>query len=105
MPAHSVFRFVSADEAGLRPDGEVQRGPLADLSSQSDGARQILVAPSEAVTLHRLASTQPQAFHLARAVPFALEDYLVEDIETLHLRWAARWMAAICRWRSSIGSC
>lgn len=86
MPAPlCFFRFVSADEAEwLRPDGEVQRGPLADLSSQSDGARQILVAPSEAVTLHRLALPSRKRSTWARAVPFALEDYLVEDIETLH---------------------
>ena len=86
MPAPlCFFRFVSAEEAEwLRPDGEVQRGPLADLSSQSDGARQILVAPSEAVTLHRLALPSRKRSTWARAVPFALEDYLVEDIETLH---------------------
>lgn len=86
MPAPlCFFRFVSADEAEwLRPDGEVQRGPLADLSSQSDGARQILVAPSEAVTLHRLALPSRKRSTWARAVPFVLEDYLVEDIETLH---------------------
>ena len=86
MPAPlCFFRFVSADEAEwLRPDGEVQRGPLADLSSQGDGARQILVAPSEAVTLHRLALPSRKRSTWARAVPFALEDYLVEDIETLH---------------------
>lgn len=86
MPAPlCFFRFVSADEAEwLRPDGEVQRGPLADLSSQSDGVRQILVAPSEAVTLHRLALPSRKRSTWARAVPFALEDYLVEDIETLH---------------------
>lgn len=86
MPAPlCFFRFVSADEAEwLRPDGEVQRGPLADLSSQSDGARQILVAPSEAVTLHRLVLPSRKRSTWARIVPFALEDYLVEDIETLH---------------------
>ena len=41
MPAPlCFFRFVSAEEAEwLRPDGEVQRGALADLSSQGDGAR------------------------------------------------------------------
>jgi len=79
------FRFVSADEAEwLRPDGEVQRGSLADLSSQGDGARQILVAPGEAVTLHCLALPSRKRSTWARAVPFALEDYLVEDIETLH---------------------
>ncbi|HPE73422.1 MAG TPA: type II secretion system protein GspL [Candidatus Competibacter sp.] len=86
MPAPlCFFRFVSADEAEwLRPDGEVQRGSLADLSSQGDGARQILVAPGEAVTLHCLALPSRKRSTWARAVPFALEDYLVEDIETLH---------------------
>ena len=86
MPASlCFFRFVSAEEAEwLRPDGEIQRGPLVDLSSQGDGARQILVAPGEAVTLHRLALPSRKRSTWARAVPFALEDYLVEDIETLH---------------------
>ncbi|QQS53827.1 MAG: type II secretion system protein GspL [Candidatus Competibacteraceae bacterium] len=86
MPAPlCFFRFVAANEAEwLHPDGEVQRGSLADLSSQSDGARQILVAPGEAVTLHRLVLPSRKRSTWARAVPFALEDYLVEDIETLH---------------------
>ena len=46
--------------------------------------RQILVAPGEAVTLHRLALPSRKRSTWARVVPFALEDYLVEDIETLH---------------------
>ncbi len=86
MPAPlCFFRFVSADQAEwLPPDGEVQRGPLADLVGQTNGARQILVAPGEEVTLHRLALPSRKRSTWARAVPFALEDHLVEDIETLH---------------------
>ena len=86
MPAPlCFFRFVSDDEAEwLRPDGKVQRGPLADLAAQTVGARQILVAPGEKVTLHRLALPSRKRSTWARAVPFALEDHLVEDIDTLH---------------------
>ncbi len=86
MPAPlCFFRFFSADEAEwLRPDGEVQRGTLADLAGQVGGPRLILATPGEVVTLHRLALPSRKRSTWARAVPFALEDHLVEDIETLH---------------------
>ncbi len=86
MPAPLwLFRFISTDQAEwLRPDGEVHRGPLADLAGRTGDARLVLVAPGEAVTLHRLALPSRQRSTWARAVPFALEDHLVEDIETLH---------------------
>ncbi|MDG4553492.1 MAG: type II secretion system protein GspL [Candidatus Competibacter sp.] len=86
MPAPlCFFRFFSADEAEwLRPDGEIQRGPLTDLAVRAGGARLVLAAPGEAVTLHRLALPGRKRSTWARAVPFALEDYLIEDIEALH---------------------
>lgn len=80
-----LFRFISPDVVEwLPPDGTIQRGPLAGLADQIGGVRLILAAPSEAVTLHRVLLPSRKRSTWARIVPFALEDHLIEDIETLH---------------------
>lgn len=86
MPAPlCFFRFLSPDQAEwLRPTGEVQRGALAELASQTSNIRLILVAPGEAITLHRIPLPGRKRALWVRAVPYALEDQLIDDIETLH---------------------
>ncbi|HHW78222.1 MAG TPA: type II secretion system protein GspL [Xanthomonadaceae bacterium] len=86
MPAPILFfRLLSPDQAEwLRPDGKVRRGPLTELAGQTGGARQILVAPGEAVILHQVAVPSRRRSTWVRAVPYALEDQLVEDIEAAH---------------------
>ena len=87
MPAQLIFFRLhsSLDQAEwLRPDGSVQHGPLTELAAQAGGARQILVAPGEAVILHRPVVPSRKRSTWARAVPYALEDQVVEDIEALH---------------------
>ena len=80
-----LFRFIATDVVEwLLPDGAIQHGPLAGLADQIGGVRLVLVAPSETVTLHRVALPSRKRSTWARAVPFALEDYLIEDVETLH---------------------
>ena len=49
------FRFQTPDQAEwLSSAGVVQRGALAELAAQATGARLVLVAPGEAITLHRV---------------------------------------------------
>ena len=86
MPAPLYFfRLLGLDQAEwLGPDNAVQRGPLPELATQATGARPILIAPGEAITLHRLALPGRKRATWARAVPYALEDQLVDEIETLH---------------------
>jgi general secretion pathway protein L len=79
------FRLLGLDQAEwLGPDNAVQRGPLPELATQATGTRPILVAPGEAITLHRVALPSRKRATWARVVPYALEDQLVDDIETLH---------------------
>jgi general secretion pathway protein L len=79
------FRFLSPDQAEwLRPDGGVQCGSLAELAGQAGHVRLILVAPGEAITLHRIPLPGRKRALWARAVPYALEDQLIDDIEALH---------------------
>ena len=85
-----LFRLLPADQAEwLCADGSVQRGPLTDLAHQTIGASLILIAPGEAVTLHRATLPSPKRSTWARAIPYALEDQVAEDIETLHFAFSA----------------
>ncbi|MCP5158531.1 MAG: type II secretion system protein GspL [Gammaproteobacteria bacterium] len=79
------FRFFSSDQAEwLRSDGTIQRGPLPELAGQVSDVRPVLVVPGEALTLHRVPLPGCKRALWARAVPYALEDQLIDDIETLH---------------------
>ncbi|MCB1777218.1 MAG: type II secretion system protein GspL [Candidatus Competibacteraceae bacterium] len=83
------FRLLPAEQGEwLRPDDTVQRGPLSELANQPGNARLILVAPSEAITLHQALLPGRNRALWARAVPYALEDQLIDDIETLHFAMA-----------------
>lgn len=86
MPAPlGFFRLLASDRAEWRLAGQsTQRGALSELAAASAGARLLLVAPGEAVTLHRVALPSRKRSTWTRAVPYALEDQMVEDIEALH---------------------
>lgn len=86
----TLFRLLTSDQAEWRgPDGAVQRGPLADLVGHAAGAQLLLIAPGEAVTLHRVPLPSQKRSTWARAVPYALEDQVAEDLETLHFAFSA----------------
>lgn len=86
----SFFRILPAEQGEwLRPDGAVHCGPLTELANPPGNARLILVAPSEAITLHRVPLPGRNRALWARAVPYALEDQLIDDIETVHFAMAS----------------
>jgi general secretion pathway protein L len=81
----TFFRFHAPDQVEwLGPDGVAQRGSPDDLAARSGGARLVLVAPGELATLHRVALPGRKRAQWIQAVPYALEDQVVEDIEHLH---------------------
>jgi len=86
----SFFRLLPAGQGEwLRPDHTAQHGSLPELANQSGHARLILAAPSEVITLHRVPLPGRNRALWARAVPYALEDQLVDDIEALHFALAS----------------
>lgn len=86
MPASFVFfRLLSSEEAEwLSPSGNVQRGALSELAEAATGSRQILIASGEAIILHPADLPSRKRATWSRAIPYALEDQLIEDIEALH---------------------
>lgn len=86
MPAFpAFFRFHTPDQAEwLLADGTVQHGTLTELAHHHAGARLLLIAPGERLALHRVPLPSRKRSTWARAVPYALEDQVADDIETLH---------------------
>jgi general secretion pathway protein L len=84
------FRLLAPDQAEwLCPNSAPRRGALSELAEQTTGVRLLLIAPGEAISLHRIALPSRKRSTWARVAPYALEDQVVEDIEALHFALAA----------------
>jgi general secretion pathway protein L len=64
--------------------GSFHQGELADASRYCRGAHVIVIVPSEEVFITSVSLPGKNRKKLLRAVPYAIEDQLVDDIETLH---------------------
>ncbi len=79
--APASWLVVDGDGARL---GNVHSGPLADALNDSLGRRVVLLVPGSEVSLAAPELPVRGTAKLAQAVPFALEEQLATDIETLH---------------------
>lgn len=72
----------------LMSDGHLsqgpQRSPLADVPRLLGKGQTIVLVPSEQLCLYRAKVPPASAARLLKAIPYALEDQLAEDIATLH---------------------
>jgi general secretion pathway protein L len=87
LPAQLIFfRLLAADQAEwASPDGRTQRGALSELAAVVGNARQIMVVPGEVAILHQVLLPSRKRSTWAKAIPYALEDQLAEDLEDVHL--------------------
>lgn len=65
--------------------GNVFHGNLKEAVTQANGARVTVLVPSERILLAQVALPAMKGQRLARAVPFALEEQLADDVEDLHV--------------------
>lgn len=79
MPASWVLRD---DE---RPTGALFHGNLQEAAAQAAGARVSVLVPGADVLLAQVELPAMKAQRLARAVPFALEEQLIDDVDDLHV--------------------
>ena len=73
---------MTIDEAG-EPATARQRGPLSLAAAVGRTAKVILVAPATQILLAEPELPPGTGVRLARAVPFALEEQLTEDVDQL----------------------
>lgn len=62
----------------------VQRAPLAEVLARAAGRRVVVLVPSPDVRLSSVTVPARGAAKVLQAAPFALEDQLADDVETLH---------------------
>ncbi len=88
MPDIVLLRMARGAEEGvfewLSPDGVSVRGPLPEAAAACDGKRTVFLAPGEDVLLSSAHIPARNRQRLLQALPYALEDRLVQDIEECH---------------------
>ncbi len=76
-----AYLWVEEMESGP----EERKGTLKDLVFTNKGVRKInFIAPATDVTVHHLNLPHKSSSVLAKALPYALEDLLAEDVDELH---------------------
>lgn len=68
-----------------RPAGSLFHGDLAQAAAQAVGAQVSVLVPGAEVLLAQVDLPAMKAQRLARAVPYALEEQLAEDLDQLHV--------------------
>src|ERR1700736_2516787 len=81
-PGQEDTEWLTIDEAG-EPATARQRGPLSLAAAVGRTAKVILIAPATQILLAEPELPPGSGVKLARAVPFALEEQLTEDIDQL----------------------
>ncbi len=80
-----LFRFLTSDHVEwLAEDFSVQQGTLAEMASHAKALRPILIIPGEFLVLTQAKVPGRQLATRLKAIPYALEDNLAEDVENLH---------------------
>lgn len=79
------FRFTDANEVEwLNQDGHSVHGSVTELAKAIGNRQPLLVVPGEAVLLSQVQVPGRNRAMVLKAVPYALEDNLADDVETLH---------------------
>lgn len=85
----SLLIQLNADgSAQWRAGGQTHRGTLAQVATLARARRVILLVPGESVLLARVRIPSRSSSEIQRALPYALEDWLLQAPETQHFAWA-----------------
>jgi general secretion pathway protein L len=82
-PGQEETEWLTIDDGGL-PATTRQRGPLSLAAAVARNARVVVLAPAAQILLAEPELPPGSGVKLARAVPFALEEQLTEDIDQLN---------------------
>jgi general secretion pathway protein L len=81
-PGQEDTEWLSIDETG-KPTTAKQRGPLSLAAAVARSAKVVVLAPATQILLAEPELPPGSGVKLARAVPFALEEQLTEDVDQL----------------------
>lgn len=78
-----AVQWIRLDAEG-KVDGQAERGGLEAAAAAASGRRVVAIAPAVDVALHTALIPTQSRQRMLKAVPYALEDQLAEDIDKLH---------------------
>ncbi len=81
-PGHEDTEWLGIDDAGV-PSEARARGPLSLAAAVARSAKVVVLAPATQILLAEPELPPGSGIRLARAVPFALEEQLTEDVDGL----------------------
>jgi general secretion pathway protein L len=79
----SIWRWLKLDSEG-EPQGSIHAGTLADAAREAPGQRIVVLVSGSDCLLTRVSIPGGSRQKLLRAVPYALEEQLSEEVENLH---------------------
>ena len=79
----AIWRWLMLDSEGV-PQGSVHTGALADVAREASGQRIVVLVSGSDCLLTRVSIPGGSRQKLLRAVPYALEEQLSEEVENLH---------------------
>ena len=82
-----LLRWIDDQHAAWRLGGVHGRGLPADAAPLARGRRVLLLVPGESVLLAQAAMPSRKPAEIARALPYALEEWLLEPPESQHFAW------------------
>jgi len=86
--------WLVVDENGAR-SGPLQSGPVSDALNLAPGRRVVLLVPGTEVALAEPELPLRSSARLAQVVPYALEEQLASDVDTLHFAVGTRAAGAV----------
>lgn len=88
FPAPGVD-YIVTDEAGALV-GAVKQGSLTEAAIETSGRRVVVLVPAADLLLTQVAIPSSNRQRVRKALPYALEDLLAQDIEDLHFALGSR---------------
>jgi general secretion pathway protein L len=79
-----IARFVGPERLEWLVEEHLTQGTLSELARQAAGKRLVLIAPGETVLLTHATLPERNRSQWLKALPYALEDHVAEEIEQLH---------------------
>lgn len=86
---NTLAEWLVTDEHGTELNGW-EKGPLSGAAQQAQRRRVIWLAPSESILLTQVEIPNRTKKQLRKAVPYALEEELAEDVDNLHFALGAQ---------------
>ena len=82
-----IIQLDADGRAAWRAAGQTRHGTLAEAAGAARARQVILLVPGESVLLARVRIPSRSRGEIERALPYALEDWLLQPPETQHFAW------------------